>query len=203
MKAFTTLTGVAAPLMQNNINTDIISPTPWLRSLSLDLGQGLFAVWRYDGDGQERSGFILNQAKYRNACILLSGENFGCGSSREAAVWALMKYGIGCVIAASFGDIFAGNSVQNGLLTVVLPREQIERLAEQASRKESSALLTVDLQACTVTAPGKEPIPFVIEPAHCAALLEGLDQIGATLKYEADIAAFQRQDQRTRPWIYR
>ncbi len=203
MKKFTKHTGIAAPLMRINVNTDAIIPTQWLQSLSSDLGRGLFSGWRYDAEGRENPDFVLNKPKYRQACILIAGVNFGCGSSREAAVWALMKFGIRCVIAPSFGDIFFGNSFQNGLLTVILPQDQVERLAEAVSRTESSPLMTVDLQTCTIIAPDGTSIPFTIDPARREALLEGLDQIGTTLKHEADIAAFQARDRKARPWIYR
>jgi 3-isopropylmalate/(R)-2-methylmalate dehydratase small subunit len=200
MEKFTKLTGIAAPLMRINVNTDTIIPTLWCQSLHSDLGRGLFSGWRYDEHGRENPDFVLNQPRYRQACILLSGENFGCGSSREAAVWALMKFGIRCVIASSFGDIFFGNSFQNGQLTVILPQDQVEWLAEQVSRTNGSPLITVDLQTCTITSRDGVSIPFTIDPARREALLQGIDQIGTTLKHEADIASFQARDNKARPW---
>jgi 3-isopropylmalate/(R)-2-methylmalate dehydratase small subunit len=202
MKKFTTLTGTAAALMRINVNTDAIIPTNWLRCWSSDLGKGMFTIWRYDADGKENPDFVVNQPKYRNASILISGTNFGCGSSREAAVWALMKYGIRCVIAPSFGDIFFSNSFQNGLLTVILLQEQVEKLAEAVSRAPRP-MVTVDLQTCTITTPDGAKVSFKIDPARREALLQGLDEIGATMKHESEIAAFQARDQKARPWIYR
>jgi len=206
MEAFTTLTAIAAPMMTPNIDTDAIIPVEQMKVLAPDFGKSLFFSQRYRHDGSEDPGFVLNQPAYREARILVAGENFGCGSSREHAVWALLDYGIRCVIAPSFGDIFYNNSFKKSLLPLRLPASVVEELARRVSESANPRRLplTVDLQACTVRGPQPESptIAFEIEPSRRDALLEGLDEIGLTLKHDAEIAAFQAADSRRRPWVY-
>lgn len=201
MKQFTTLTGIAAPLMRAGIDTGTIIQSVWLRSRSFDLGQKLFSDWRYDADGREEPGFVLNQPRFRQAKVLVAGPDFGCGSSREGAVWALQTFGINCVIAPSFGEIFRDNAYQNGFLPLELPREQVEEIAEWALKSNDSTL-TVDLAAGTVRRSDGVEYRFDVPAARRTALLEGLDETDAILREEAAIEAFQQADRATRPWIY-
>ncbi len=202
MEKFTRVTGIAAPLPQANTDTDAIIPAQWLRSVSSDLGKGLFGGRRYDAKGQEKPDFILNQPPYRTAKIIVGGPNFGCGSSREGAVWALQGFGIRCVVAPSFGDIFFENSFKNGLLPVILPETQVGELLSFLQTTNDPSL-SIDLEDCVVETPQGRRYSFVIPPARRAALLEGLDEIGETLQHEAAISAFQTRDRDARPWIYR
>jgi 3-isopropylmalate/(R)-2-methylmalate dehydratase small subunit len=200
VKAFTVCEGIAAPLMLDNIDTDMIVRVERIAQLQ----RGQFAPWafemlRYQADGAEDSGFVLNQPPFRDAQILLSGANFGCGSSREMAVWALEEFGIRCVIAQSFGDIFYANCLQNGLLPIRLDAARIELLAKPAALGKR---LCVDLQARTIQAPGIEQIAFDFPDDRHEALLEGIDEIDETMKLNARILAFQRNDAVTRPWVY-
>ncbi|OXC73160.1 3-isopropylmalate dehydratase small subunit [Caballeronia sordidicola] len=200
MKAFTVCEGIAAPLMRDNIDTDMIVRVERIAQL----GRGQFAPWafemaRYQADGAEDRSFILNQPPFRDAQILLSGANFGCGSSREMAVWALEEFGIRCVIAQSFGDIFYANCLQNGLLPIRLDGAQIESLAKPALIGER---LRVDLRTRTIQAPGIDQIAFDFPDDRREALLEGIDEIDQTMKLNARILAFQRNDAVTRPWVY-
>jgi 3-isopropylmalate/(R)-2-methylmalate dehydratase small subunit len=200
MKAFTVCEGIAAPLLRDNIDTDMIVRVERIAQLQ----RGQFAPWafemlRYQADGSEDSGFILNQPPFRDAQILLSGANFGCGSSREMAVWALEEFGVRCVIAQGFGDIFYANCLQNGLLPIRLEARQIESLAEPAARGER---LRVDLQTRTIQAPGIDQIAFDFPDERREALLEGIDEIDQTMKLNARILAYQRNDALTRPWVY-
>jgi 3-isopropylmalate/(R)-2-methylmalate dehydratase small subunit len=201
MEKFDRLTGIAAPLLLENINTDAIIPVPWIVNFGRDLGQGLFGGWRYDATEREKPDFVLNQPPYREARILLAGRNFGCGSSREEAVWALLGFGIRCVIAPSFGDIFFENSFKNGLLPVVLEPDGVGALA-RAIAEAPSPVLTVDLEACTVGAPRGPQLSFTIQEGRRRNLLLGLDEIGQTLTHGADIERFQAADRVRRPWIY-
>ena len=201
MEKFTVVTGIAAPMMMPNINTDAMSPMAAGRSTSADLGKMLFNNWRYHPDGSEIPEFILNRAPFREAKVLLAGENFGCGSSRERAVWALMRFGIRCVIAPSFADIFRENAYQNGLLPVALDAAECAALAAAAERA-ADPLVTVDLERCEVHGPDGRTIPFVVPAERRTALLEGLDEIDVILRMESEIAAFQRADREQRPWIY-
>ena len=201
MDGFTTLTGAAAPLMRANIDTDtIIRVERMVGTTPQQMGAFAFEALRFRGDGGEDPDFVLNQAPFRDAAILLAGANFGCGSSREGTVWALKYAGIRCVIAPGFGDIFYNNCFQNGLLPVVLQAEQVERLAGQCAG--GNARLWVDLQRQVVTAPHGEEMPFQIEALRRTALLEGLDDIGLTLQHEDAIAAFKARDQVARPWVW-
>jgi 3-isopropylmalate/(R)-2-methylmalate dehydratase small subunit len=201
MQAFTTVTGIAAPLLLPNINTDAMSPMIAGRSLSADLGKLLFANWRYAPDGSEVPDFILNKPPFRDSKILIAGPNFGCGSSRERAVWALMRFGIRCVIAPSFADIFYDNAFQNGLLPLVLSAAECASLAEVVARA-SEPVVTVDLVQCRLEGPDGRVIAFNVSAERRAALLEGLDEIEVMLRMEGDIAVYEADDRRRRPWIY-
>lgn len=203
MEKFTVLRGVAAPLMIPNIDTDVIIRIERLAGTPKEeRGRWAFESLRYREDGSENPDFVLNRAPFREAKILVAGKNFGCGSSRESAVWALMGCGLRCVIASSFGDIFFGNCFQNGFLPVRLPRDEVERLASEIAAGGESAMITVDLERQRVTSAKGESFPFGIEPLRRRMLLEGLDEIALTLAREAEIAAFQGRDREHRPWLY-
>ncbi len=198
---FTVLSGPAAPLMRANLDTDTIIRIERLTGATPEgTAPWLFESLRLDEQGRERPDFVLNQAPFRDAPILVTGENFGCGSSREGAVWALKYSGIRCVIAPSFGDIFANNCFQNFVLPVVLPAEQVRRLAEACAG--GNARVTVDLRRQVVVGPHGEEMPFAVEAIRREAMIEGLDEIGLTLRQEAAIAAFQARDRAERPWIW-
>jgi 3-isopropylmalate/(R)-2-methylmalate dehydratase small subunit len=204
MEKFTSLTAIAAPLLRINVDTDAIIPSREMKKVSkTGLAEGLFAGWRYRTPGarEENPDFILNRTPYRRAQILLSGANFGCGSSREHAVWALHEWGIRAVIAPSFGAIFQGNCVRNGIVPVVLDNAIVERLAARVESDPESNRLTVDLVACEVRA-GTDAFAFDIAPADREMLLEGLDAIAMTMKRDDEILAFQARDRLRRPWIY-
>jgi 3-isopropylmalate/(R)-2-methylmalate dehydratase small subunit len=202
MEKFTVVTGLAAPLMKANIDTDVIIPAKCLVGHQRnELGAFAFEAHRYRSDRTENPDFVLNQHRYRGANILITGENFGCGSSRESAVWALTGLGFRCVIAPSFGDIFTGNAFQNGMLLIRLPKEQVERLAAELERC-ASPTITVDLQSRMIVAPSGDEMPFEIDTERRQALLEGRDEIGMTLTRELEIFAFQERDRAERPWIY-
>jgi len=199
MQPFTTVRGVAAPLPLDNIETDAITPSAANRSASADVGAMLFNNSRYHLDGTENPDFILNQPKYRHSQILVAGRNFGCGSSRERAVWALQKFGIRCVIAPSFADIFYDNSFQNGLLPVILPLADWQALLD--SLATSDAVVTVDLVEGRLEGPSGR-YTFEVTPERRIALLEGLDEIDLMLRFESDSDAFERLDRTRRPWLY-
>ena len=191
MQAFTTLTGVAAPLPLANVDTDKIIPARFLKTIKrTGLGVHLFDTLRYDGQGQERPGFVLNEAPYRKAEVLIAHENFGCGSSREHAPWALLDFGIRCVIAPSFADIFHNNCFKNGILPIVLPREVCDQLMEDA-KLGGNARLTVDLARQVVVRPSGEEIGFKIDPFRKHLLLNGLDDIGQTMQRAGAIDTFE------------
>jgi 3-isopropylmalate/(R)-2-methylmalate dehydratase small subunit len=198
------ITGIAAPMMIDNVDTDAIIPVPWMTRADVDFGQALFANWRYEDEAGsvERPDFLLNRAPYRDARIIVAGTNFGCGSSREHAVWALMGFGIRSVVAPSFSDIFYENSCKNGLLAVQLPSDTVAQIGALLESGSSGYDMTVDLEACTVTGPDGTVVPFEVDPARRTALMEGLDEIGMTLKDADDIAAFQARDREARPWVY-
>jgi 3-isopropylmalate/(R)-2-methylmalate dehydratase small subunit len=204
MDRFATLNSVAAPILRENIDTDVIIPISRLvgNSVRGTLGQWCFTPLRYKPDGSENPEFVLNREPYRGAQILLTGVNFGCGSSREGAVWALHEMGIRCVIGSSFGDIFFNNCFQNGLLPVVLDRQTVESLAREVEASQGAGRISVDLAQMTVTAPSGKRHSFAVEPARREALLEGLDEIAMTLKRAPEIAAFQARDRQQRPWIH-
>ncbi len=196
IQAFTTLTGMAAPLVRDNIDTDVIIRVERLAGTSREsMGAVAFEAWRFRADGSEDPDFILNQPRYRGAPILLAGANFGCGSSREGAVWAMMGMGLRCVIAEGFGDIFFNNCFQNGMLPVRLPADTVRRLAQAKGE------ITVDLAAQAVSSDG-ERAHFEIEPMRRTALLEGLDEIGLTLKQQTAITRYQDADRVERPWVW-
>lgn len=202
MTPFTTLRGRAAPLMAQNVDTDVIIRIERLTDLERDqLGPYAFESWRYLEDGSENPDFLLNRPEWRGAPILLGGWNFGCGSSREGAVWALAGMGVRCVIAPSFGGIFYNNCFQNGMLPVVLPEAQVESLAE-AARARPEAELEVDLERREVRPPDGEPLPFEIDELRRQGLLKGTDDLGLTLERLPEIAAYQAADAERRPWIY-
>ncbi len=201
MQAFTTVSGAAAPLMRDNIDTDVIIRVEKLAGTPRnEMGPWAFETLRYNPDGSENPDFVLNQPPFRDAPILLAGANFGCGSSREGAVWALMGMGIRCVIAPSFGDIFLNNCFQNGMLPVRLSQPDVARLAEACAG--GNARVTVDLRRRVVVFPHGEEVGFDIEPIRRDAMLEGLDEIGLTLKHTAAIASFQATDRAKRPWVW-
>ena len=205
MEKFTTLTAIAAPLLRINVDTDAIIPSREMKRVSKDgLAEGLFAGWRYQSPGsrEENPDFILNREPYRHARILLSGVNFGCGSSREHAVWALHEWGIRAIIAPSFGSIFQGNCVRNGIVPVALDNPGVESLARQVEADPARNQVTVDLEQLAVTAPDGSRHRFSLPDADREMLLEGLDSIAVTLKRDAEILAFRDGDRNRRPWIY-
>jgi 3-isopropylmalate/(R)-2-methylmalate dehydratase small subunit len=200
MDKFTRLTGIAAPMPLVNIDTDMIIPKQFLKTIKrTGLGKNLFDEMRYDQDGKEIPGFVLNQPAYRNAEILVAGDNFGCGSSREHAPWALLDFGIRCVISTSFADIFYNNCFKNGILPVVLPPEAVSVLMDDA-RKGANARITVDLEAQTVTGSDGQAFHFDVDPFKKHCLLNGLDDIGLTLARESAIESFEAKARAERPW---
>ena len=204
MKKFTVLTAVAAPLLLPNINTDVIIRIERMSKHPRgELGPWALEVLRLDSTGRERPEFILNQAPFRNARILLAGANFGCGSSREMAVWALQERGYECIVAPSFGDIFFNNCLQNGVLAIRLPVAAIERVAARVlgGGTEAAATLSVDLERQEIRH-WSDVIAFDIDPLARQSLLRGLDPIAMTLQRESEIAAFQNRDRVKRPWLY-
>ena len=201
MDSFTTLTGIAAPLMRTNIDTDTIIRIERMTGTTPEqMGPWCFEALRFRPDGSEDPDFVLNRPAFRGAPILLAGENFGCGSSREGAVWALKHSGVRCVVAPSFGDIFANNCFQNGLLPVILPAVAVERLA--ALCEGGTARTTVDLERQVVISPQGEEMTFRVEAIRRDALLRGLDEIGLTLRHADAIAAYKAHDEAARPWIW-
>jgi 3-isopropylmalate/(R)-2-methylmalate dehydratase small subunit len=200
MEKFTTLTGVAAPLPMINVDTDMMIPKQYLKTIKrTGLGKHLFDEMRYDADGREIPDFVLNRPAYRKASILVAGENFGCGSSREHAPWALLDFGIRCVIAPSFADIFFNNCFKNGILPLVLPKAVCVALIDDAERG-ANATLTIDLQTQELTRPDGERIAFEVEPSRRSRLLEGIDEIGATVAKAHRIDAFEAKVRRNQPW---
>jgi len=200
MTPFTRLDARAAPFLEANIDTDQIIPKQFLKTVEREgLGRGLFFEWRFDERGHEKPEFVLNKPEYKNACILIAGENFGCGSSREHAPWALIDFGIRCVIGSSFADIFTGNCANNGLLLVRLPEAQVQALQSEA--KGGNHIFTVDLEQQTVTAPSGASYRFEIDPNLKNKLLKGLDAIGETLQHEGDITTFEERRKLIQPWV--
>lgn len=205
MQRFERLTAVAAPLLRANIDTDAIIPSREMRSVAKNgLADGLFAGWRYTAIGgrEPNPQFVLNQPAYAGTRVLLSGENFGCGSSREHAVWALLEYGIRAVLASSFSPIFYSNCIRNGILPVRLPTDAIASIAAAVAAAPQTRRVTVDLVDRRVVSPDGSIHEFTIEPEAREMLLEGLDAIDLTLKSRDDIAVFQARDRLRRPWIY-
>ena len=206
MTPFTQHTGITAPLLRDNIDTDTIIPSREMRSVSRSgLSEGLFAPWRYHDPNARtmNSAFVLNEADFSGASILLSGANFGCGSSREHAVWAFLESGFRVIIATSFATIFRNNALRNGLLTIELHSDQIEQLVEWVSRDPQAHTLDVDLEACTIRHdPHCDVETFSVDPNARDMLLQGLDEIGLTEQSLDEITAFEKRDQARRPWVY-
>ncbi|QFT94894.1 3-isopropylmalate dehydratase small subunit [Roseovarius sp. THAF9] len=201
MEKFVKLTGVAAPMPLVNIDTDMIIPKQFLKTIKRSgLGVNLFDEMRYDDNGEEIPGFVLNQPAYREAKIIVAGDNFGCGSSREHAPWALLDFGIRCVISTSFADIFYNNCFKNGILPIVLPQEEVNKLMDDAERG-SNAVLTVDLENQEITGPDGGTIGFEVDPWRKHCLLNGLDDIGLTMEKAASIDAFESKAATERPWV--
>ena len=201
MQKFTTLTGIAAPMPLVNIDTDMIIPKQFLKTIKRSgLGRNLFDEMRYTAEGAEIPDFVLNQPAYRSAQILIAGDNFGCGSSREHAPWALLDFGIRAVISTSFADIFYNNCFKNGILPIVLPADQVAALMEDA-RKGANARITVDLAAQTVTTSDGQVFAFDVDPFRKHCLLNGLDDIGLSLEKAALIDTFEQKAAVQRPWV--
>ena len=202
MQPFTHLDGRAAPLAVANIDTDQIIPKQFLKTVEREgLGKGLFYDLRFDEAGQAKPDFVLNQPAYEGASILIAGENFGCGSSREHAPWALLDFGLRCVIAPSFADIFYNNCFNNGLLPITLPEAQVRALVDEA--KGGNHLFTVDLESQTVVSPSGRKVAFEIDPGRKEKLLKGLDAVGETLQYASDIDVFEQRRRLGQPWMER
>ena len=200
MQKFTTLTGVAAPLPIDNVDTDMIIPKQYLKTIKrTGLGKGLFAEMRYGDDGAENPEFVLNKPAYRNAKILVAGDNFGCGSSREHAPWALLDFGIRCVISTSFGDIFYNNCFKNGILPIKVSPEDLAKLMDDAERG-ANATLSIDLAAQEIRGPDGGSIKFDLDPFRKHCLLNGLDDIGLTMVKAASIDAYEKRAAAARPW---
>lgn len=200
MQKFTKLTGVAAPFPLRNVDTDMIIPKQFLKTIKrTGLGKALFYELRYDQNGNEISEFVLNKPAYRGAEILIAGENFGCGSSREHAPWALLDFGFRCIIAPDFADIFYNNCFQNGILAIKLPQAEVDKLMDDAERG-ANARLTVDLEAQEIRGPDGGVIRFEIDPFRKHCLLNGLDSIGLTLEKEQAIQDFESRNAAARPW---
>jgi 3-isopropylmalate/(R)-2-methylmalate dehydratase small subunit len=200
MEKFTKLTGIAAPMPLVNIDTDMIIPKQFLKTIQRSgLSKNLFDEMRYDREGHEIADFVLNQPAYRSAEILVAGDNFGCGSSREHAPWALLDFGVRCVISTSFADIFFNNCFKNGILPIILPQEQVDVLMADA-RKGANARVTVDLEAQTVTTSDGQSFGFAVDPHRKHCLINGLDDIGLTLEKAAAIDSFEAKVATLRPW---
>ena len=200
MEKFTSLTSVAAPLPMINVDTDMIIPKQFLKTiLRTGLGKSLFFEMRYNEKGEENPDFVLNKQAYRNAKILVAGENFGCGSSREHAPWALLDFGIRCVISTSFADIFYNNCFKNGILPVIVSPEDLEKLMDDAQRG-SNATLTVDLESQEIRGPDGGVVRFEMDPFRKKCLMEGLDDIGLTMQKADKIKGFEEQAALARPW---
>ena len=200
MQPFTHLDGKAAPLAIANLDTDQIIPKQFLKTVDREgLGKGLFFDLRFDGEGREKPDFVLNQGAYAGASILIAGDNFGCGSSREHAPWALLDFGVRCVIAPSFADIFYNNCFNNGLLPLTLPEEAVRALMDEA--KGGNHIFTVDLEAQTVVSPSGKRFAFEIDPGRKEKLLKGLDAVGETLTHAPDIGRFEERRKLAQPWL--
>ena len=201
MEKFTKLTGVAAPMPIRNIDTDMIIPKQFLKTIQRSgLGKNLFDEMRYNEDGSENPEFVLNKPQYRDTTILVAGDNFGCGSSREHAPWAILDFGIRCVIAPSFADIFYNNCFKNGILPIRLPQADVDKLMEDAERG-SNATVTIDLEAQEISGPDGGVIAFEIDAFRKHCLLNGLDDIGLTLQKKDKIEAFETRQKAERPWL--
>ena len=202
MQPFTTLTGVAAPLPMINVDTDMIIPKQFLKTIKrTGLGKNLFDEMRYTPDGQENSDFVLNKTAYRNATILVTGDNFGCGSSREHAPWALLDFGIRCIIAPSFADIFYNNCFKNGILPIALPQADVDKLMDDAERG-ANAVVSVDLESQEIRGPDGGVVRFDIDPFRKHCLINGLDDIGLTLAHALEIDGYEARLRKNRPWLF-
>jgi 3-isopropylmalate/(R)-2-methylmalate dehydratase small subunit len=202
MEKFTEVTGVAAPLPMINIDTDMLIPKQFLKTIKrTGLGKHLFEEMRYTADGKEKPDFVLNQPAYRGSKVLVAGANFGCGSSREHAPWALADFGVRCVIASSFADIFYNNCFQNGILPLILPQDQVDLLMEDA-KNGANARLTIDLPNQVVVRPDGGKIPFEMDPFRKRCLVEGLDSIGLTMEKNKEIVSYEDQHKATTPWLW-
>ena len=200
MQKFTTLTAVAAPLNIMNVDTDMIIPKDYLKTIErTGLGRGLFSEMRYNEDGSENPDFVLNKPAYRKAQILVAGDNFGCGSSREHAPWALLDFGIRCVISTGFADIFHNNCFKNGILPVVVSKENLDKLMDDAERG-ANATLTVDLEKQEIHGPDGGTVKFEVDPFRRHCLLNGLDDIGLTMEKADHLAAYEQRAAESRPW---
>ena len=200
MEKFTKLTGVAAPLPIINIDTDMIIPKDYLKTIKrTGLGKGLFAEMRFNEDGSENPDFVLNKPAYRNAQILVAGDNFGCGSSREHAPWALLDFGIRCVISTSFADIFYNNCFKNGILPIKVSQEDLDKLMDDASRG-ANATLSIDLESMTISGPDGGSIGFELDEFKRHCMLNGLDDIGLTMEKSGNISVFEKKACANRPW---
>ncbi|ARP98977.1 3-isopropylmalate dehydratase small subunit [Pseudorhodoplanes sinuspersici] len=201
MDKFTVLEGVAAPLKVVNVDTDMIIPKQYLKTIKrTGLGKGLFSEKRFNDDGSENPDFVLNKPAYRNAKILVAGDNFGCGSSREHAPWALLDFGIRCVISTSFGDIFYNNSFKNGILPIRVSHEDLEKLFDDAERG-ANATMTIDLENQEIRGPDGGAIKFDIDPHRKHCLLNGLDDIGLTMVKKDKIDSYESKVGAERPWM--
>ncbi|WP_297298632.1 3-isopropylmalate dehydratase small subunit [uncultured Methylovirgula sp.] len=201
MEKFTSLTGVAAPLAIRNVDTDMIIPKQYLKTIKrTGLGKGLFSEMRYNEDGSENPDFVLNKPAYRHAQILVAEDNFGCGSSREHAPWALLDFGIRCVISTSFADIFYNNCFKNGILPIVVSPEELAKLMDDAERG-ANATLSVDLESQEIRGPDGGVIHFDIDPFRKHCLINGLDDIGLSLQKADKITAFEKQEHAAHPWL--
>ena len=201
MDKFEKITGIAAPMPLVNIDTDMIIPKVFLKTIKRSgLGVNLFDEMRFDRDGNENPDFVLNKPQYREAEILVAGDNFGCGSSREHAPWAIKDFGIRCVISTSFADIFYNNCFKNGILPIMLPQEQVDVLMQDAE-KGANARMTVDLEAQEITTSDGQVFPFEVDAFRKHCLLNGLDDIGLTMEKSASIDRFESQAQVARPWV--
>jgi 3-isopropylmalate/(R)-2-methylmalate dehydratase small subunit len=202
MEKFKTLTGVAAPLPMMNVDTDMIIPKQFLKTIKrTGLGKNLFDEMRYTPDGKEIPDFVLNKPQYRQANILVAGDNFGCGSSREHAPWALLDFGIRCVISTSFADIFYNNCFKNGILPIKVSKEDLDKLMDDASRG-ANAVISIDLEKQEIRGPDGGMVKFDIDPFRKHCLLNGLDDIGLTLEKGTFIDSFEEKNQLSQPWLW-
>ena len=201
MEPFNKLEGVAAPLNMINVDTDMIIPKQYLKTIQrTGLGKALFDEMRHNQDGSEKPEFVLNKPAYRNAKILVTGDNFGCGSSREHAPWALLDFGIRCVIAPSFADIFYGNCFKNGILPIKLPQEIVDKLLDDAERG-ANAIISIDLEKQEIKGPDGGTVTFEVDAFRKQCLLNGWDDIGLTLRNEGKVTSFEQQQKTQTPWI--
>ncbi|QBD79336.1 3-isopropylmalate dehydratase small subunit [Ktedonosporobacter rubrisoli] len=202
MEPFVKLTGLVAPLDRTNVNTDEITPARFLKSIKrTGFAEALFANWRFQADGSPNPDFVLNKPRYQGATILVAGDNFGCGSSREHAPWSIREYGFRCLIAPSFADIFYNNCFNNSILPVTLPEETVSQLFKEIEANEGYTL-SVDLEAQTITRPDGSALSFELDQFRKQALLKGLDNVGWTLSHNNEIAAYEARRKQDAPWVY-